>query len=148
MGFKDQLISKVNIDMKYLAIACLIFFTINLQAQDLGALVEQRKYSAWNFDYHDDYSGSKQDTGLKTGVAIVSIYENKVVIEVKSKYSESKGIYGKGERITGPNWYGYELGSDMKLVISRVNTRIYSEPEVYNDEEVYMVEQTFMNPIK
>lgn len=133
--------------MKYAAVLFLLF-TLNLQAQDYGDLIEQRKYSAWDFEYHNDYKGAKQDTDLKTGLAIVSIYENKVIVEVKNKYTKSKGIYGKGERITGPNWYGYMLGSNMKLVISRVNTRIYSEPEMYDDEEVYMVEQTFMSPIK
>lgn len=146
--------------MKYLTLI-LIIWSSNLVAQDFGRIIEQKKYSFYSIEYHDDYDGEKEDAdvyeeidgekqymGAKYNTLIVTIYENKVKIERKGKYANSKGVYGKGKRIKGPNWYGYELANNMQLVISEVNSRIYSEPEEIDGEEVFMVEEVFMNPIK
>jgi len=145
--------------MKYLTLI-LILWSSNLVAQDFGKIIEQKKYSYYSVEYHDDYDGEKEDPNIyeendeelqfmesKYTTLIVTIYEYKVKIERKGKYANSKGIYGKGNRINGPNWYGYELANGMQLVISSVNTRIYSEPEEIDGEEVFMVEEVFMNPI-
>lgn len=145
--------------MRTLFLALILLSGTTLLAQDYGALLEQRKYGAYSIEYHEAYDGEKEDSdvymededgekqfmGPKYTNIVVSIYEHKVVVECTGPYSDSKGVYGKGKKLTGPNWYGYEI-SNMQLVISKVNTRIYSELEEIDGEEVFMVEEVFMNP--
>ena len=155
--------------MKYLTFI-LLFISSNLLAQDYGELIEQRKYSGYSIEYHDDYDGDKSADGyiyqdddgniydyndgsldfmdFKYNSIVVSIYEKKVLIVCNGEHYDSKSIYGKGDKITGPNWYGYELGGDMRLVISSVNTRIYSNPILIDGKEEFMMIEVFMNPTK
>jgi hypothetical protein len=151
-----------KIKMKYLIVAIVFLISSNgISAQDYGKFIEQRKYSGYSIEYHDDYDGPKEEEGVymedddgerqfmgpKYTLLTVTVYEYKVVIECKGRYGDAKGVYGKGKRLTGPNWYGYELANEMQLVISKVNARIYSKPEEIDDEEVFMMEEVFMNPI-
>lgn len=138
----------------------MMILSSNLIAQDLGKVIEQKKYSSYNIKYHHDYDGEKEDAyayeeidgekrylGPKYTKLIVTIYKYEVKIEKKGKYSNSTGVYGKGKRITGFNWYGYELANGLQLVISEVNTRIYSKKQEIDGEEVFMVEEVFITPI-
>ncbi|MFT5645953.1 MAG: hypothetical protein ACI976_000629 [Aureispira sp.] len=145
--------------MKTLFLLFILLSGTTLIAQDYGTLLEQRTYGAYSIEYHEEYDGKKEDSdiymededgekqfmGPKYTNIVVSIYERKVVIECTGPYSNSRSVYGKGKKLTGPNWYGYEI-SNMQLHISKVNTRIYSELEEVDDEEVFMMEEVFMNP--
>jgi hypothetical protein len=145
--------------MKTLFLLFLLLSTTTLIAQDNGALVEQREYGTYHIKYHEAYQGEKDEedifiednNGEKKFIAfrytkmVVSIYEHNIVIRSTGRYSEAISTYGKGAKLTGPNWYGYEI-PNVKLVISKTNTKVYSEPEDINGEEVFMVEETFTNP--
>jgi hypothetical protein len=145
--------------MKSLFLLFLLLSTTTLIAQDKGALIEQKEYGTYHIKYHEAYEGEKDEediyiedrNGEKKFIAfrytkmLVSIYENNIVIHSKGLYSEALSTYGKGEKITGPNWYGYEI-PNVKLVIAKTYTKVYSEPEEIDGEDVFMVEETFTNP--
>ena len=148
--------------MNYLIILLSLIST-TLFAQDYGKQLTQYKYSAYGIEYHKDYDGPKEEdaiykedeygekqyVGPKYTSLSVTIYEYKVEIECKGRLGNSaNGVYGKGDKITGPNWYGYELAGDRQLVISKMNARIYSMPEEIDGEEVFMMEEVFMNPVE
>lgn len=146
--------------MKTLFLLFLLLSTTTLIAQeDFGALLEQKEYGTYRIKYHEAYQGEKDEedifiedaNGEKKFIAfrytkmVISIYEHNIVIQSTGRYSEALSHYGKGAKITGPNWYGYEIPS-VKLEIGKTHTRVFSEPEEIDGEEIFMVEELFTNP--
>ena len=146
--------------MNYLLLL-LTCWTYQVGAQDYGAVVERREYSAYAVNYHEEYEGERKGADMYVGEdedrqylgprytqLIVTVYKTKVKIEMRGPHGQSEGVYGRQERLTGPNWYGYQLAGRRQLVFSRVNARVYSGLEEVDGETVYLVEEVFMNPVE